>query len=95
MVGQKPMTESDIEVMTIENPRWKEFCERLDSALSKRPCDAQTLRQATKVLRDMGGIDIDASLEYFREHGGYCDCEIFCNVDPGFWAGPPETDTLH
>jgi hypothetical protein len=32
-------------------------------------------------MSEMGGVDIPASLEYFEEHGGYCDCEILLNVD--------------
>jgi len=35
---------------------------------------------ATKILTDMGGFDIEASLEYFAQCGGYCDCEILFNV---------------
>jgi hypothetical protein len=26
--------------------------------------------------------DVEASLAYFREHGGYCDCEVIYNVHP-------------
>jgi len=33
-------------------------------------------------MRDMGGIDIAASLEFFMAHSGHCDCEILYNVDP-------------
>jgi hypothetical protein len=25
--------------------------------------------------------DVVASLDYFNEHGGHCDCEILFNVD--------------
>jgi hypothetical protein len=25
-------------------------------------------------------IDIQASVEYFEQHGGYCDCEVLLNV---------------
>jgi Protein of unknown function (DUF2695) len=32
-------------------------------------------------MRDMGGIDIAASLEFFMANGGHCDCEILLNVD--------------
>ena len=39
-------------------------------------------RYAEAVLIELGGIDIDGTLEFFREHGGYCDCEILLNVDP-------------
>jgi hypothetical protein len=38
-------------------------------------------RYAKKVMAEMGGIDIPASLEFFKAHGGYCDCEILFNVD--------------
>jgi hypothetical protein len=26
-------------------------------------------------------VDVDKSIAYFREHGGYCDCEILFNVE--------------
>jgi hypothetical protein len=39
-------------------------------------------RYATKIMTEMGGIDIEKSVAYFQEHGGYCDCEICFNVDP-------------
>jgi hypothetical protein len=39
-------------------------------------------RYATKIMTEMGDIDIPASIAYFEEHGGYCDCEIGFNVDP-------------
>jgi hypothetical protein len=32
-------------------------------------------------MRDMGGIDVEASLEFFMANGGHCDCEILLNVD--------------
>jgi len=30
----------------------------------------------------MGGIDIEKTLDYFKDHGGYCDCKNLLNVDP-------------
>jgi hypothetical protein len=30
------------------------------------------------ILKD---IDIDGTIEYFQENGGYCDCEVLFNVD--------------
>jgi hypothetical protein len=77
---QKPMTESDIEVMTIENPRWQEFCASLDRAGSTSGCQHDH-RLAKKILREMGGIDVEASIDYFENNGGYCDCEVLLNVD--------------
>jgi hypothetical protein len=33
-------------------------------------------------MTEMGNVDIPASIAFFEEHGGYCDCEILLNVDP-------------
>jgi hypothetical protein len=43
---------------------------------------AKVHRHAKHVMAQMGGVDIPASLAYFGEHGGHCDCEILWNVDP-------------
>jgi hypothetical protein len=44
-------------------------------------------RHARTVMEDMGKIDIEGSVAYFRDHGGYCDCEILLNVDRDWlWA---------
>jgi hypothetical protein len=32
-------------------------------------------------MHKMGGINVEVSLAYFEDHGGYCDCEILLNVD--------------
>jgi hypothetical protein len=62
--------------------RWEEFCRRLSSALDSRGCAGGTNKGcAEAVMREMGGIAIEESLEYFEDHGGYCDCEILLNVD--------------
>lgn len=40
---------------------------------------------ATAILRDIAthrdDVDVEASLAYYNEHGGHCDCEILFNVD--------------
>lgn len=38
---------------------------------------------ATKILKGMNfsARDISASLKFFDEHGGHCDCEILFNVN--------------
>ena len=40
------------------------------------------MRFAERILRYMGLDDqsVDLSLAYFRDHGGYCDCEVIFNV---------------
>jgi hypothetical protein len=36
-------------------------------------------QSARAILSNME-CDITASLEFFREHGGHCDCEVLFNV---------------
>jgi hypothetical protein len=72
--------------MTPEHPRWEEFCERLDAALEGSPagcngCGHPAGHEAARsILATMDDVDVAASLAYFREHGGHCDCEILLNL---------------
>lgn len=83
-------------MMTPEHARWDEFCERLGGpdgcdfkSLGPGP-DQFTFKckndhtNAINILLEMGfgEPDIHASLDYFVERGGHCDCEILFNVDP-------------
>lgn len=76
-------------VMTPEHPRWNEFCYRVGGDGSELRCngclknDDGTLNRqsyAVMALKTMG-MDVKHSVEFFEEHGGYCDCEILLNVD--------------
>jgi hypothetical protein len=68
------------EVLTTKNLRWYEFTKALEAAVSKWSCQHDHY-QAERIMTEMGGIDIEASIAYFEAHGGYCDCEILFNVD--------------
>lgn len=74
-------------VMTPEHPRWREFADRLggpegcDFKNNTWKCNNLEDRPfATAILESMGA-DVEASLDYFYENGGHCDCEILFNVD--------------
>lgn len=70
------------EVMTKEHPLWNKFCNMLDFRLTYAPCDAETLTQSEDILkRYFPDINVEKSLEYFRNHGGFCDCEVLMNVE--------------
>jgi hypothetical protein len=85
-----------LEVMMPENPRWEKFANALYQLMewdeNGWKCDGDEIqnpehlelvhRRAKAVMALMGGIDIEKSLSFFKEHGGYCDCEILLNVDP-------------
>jgi hypothetical protein len=82
-------------VMTPDHPQWHEFYERLSGPegcnMKVHPTKGLTFKckggedrsMATKILRDMGA-DVEASLDYFSDNGGFCDCEIIFNVDRGW-----------
>lgn len=40
--------------------------------------------KATAILKTMPEIDVTASLAFFEEHGGFCDCEIVFNVERNY-----------
>lgn len=75
------------QTMTPEHPQWNDFCDRLggDEGCTftedlKWKCH-HDYRFATKILDSIDGINTEQSIAYFRENGGYCDCEILFNVD--------------
>lgn len=81
-------------VMTLDNPRFGEFLERLggpdycnfrNDPLIGMTWDCEGGKDKTfaeRLLRDMGLSDdeIRSSFAYFEARGGFCDCEIVLNV---------------
>ena len=55
----------------------------LDKALQERPCD-HTLRHTTLFLTKNKVSDIEKVITWLTSHGGYCDCEVLCNVEEQF-----------
>ena len=81
-------------MMTPEHPRWDEFCDRLQGPEGCDFTEAANGLKATwtcnhdrtfaiEILFAMGFSEeaVVASLDYFDDHGGHCDCEILFNVD--------------
>ena len=82
-------------VMNYDHPKWQEFLNRLEGPEGCNfrkdnegeitwNCNAQPNRPlAITILNSLVDIDIPASMSFFDEHGGYCDCEILFNVAHG------------
>jgi hypothetical protein len=51
---------------------------KLDDGQIAARCD-HTLKYTKKYLQDIG-VWRDELVEWFEEHGGYCDCEVAYNV---------------
>ena len=80
-------------VMAPNNNRWDEFIEILGGPTGCNfhknasghitwNCDASRNRPIARNILEEMGMDVEQSLLYFEEHGGYCDCEILFNVLP-------------
>ena len=80
------------DIMTPEHELWQEFVDRLSGPegcnISKDNngdlkwyCSGGSQTKAIAILESIPGINVEKSLLYFEEHGGYCDCEILLNVD--------------
>lgn len=50
----------------------------LDEMLDKDGCD-NTLKYTMKFLND-NKLPVDTSLEWMKDNGGYCDCEVLANI---------------
>jgi len=81
-----------METMTPSHPEWGEFIKRLcgpeginfrdENGHLKWSCDESMERPiARRILKEhYPTVDIEATMKYFEDHGGYCDCEIAFNV---------------
>lgn len=75
------------ELLTPDHQRWSELMNKLNEALftyiGKKLCNKckGDFRNSIGILRSMGNIDIAKTLNFFRKHGGFCDCEILFNVE--------------
>jgi hypothetical protein len=89
-----------LEILTPESSRWRTFVVLLESTLTEGlpegtwrcgndGTDGSMHRYAEAVMAELGGIDIAGTLEFFRQHGGGCDCEILFNVDRPDLNDPP------
>ena len=76
--------------MTPTHPRWQEFHDRLEgpegcnfhevNGKVQWDCIAEKERPHSRRILAAMGVDVEQSLAYFDQHGGYCDCEVLFNV---------------
>ena len=69
------------DVMTPDHHRWDAFCARLEMALGD-PHEHRCSRRFEAVVAILSsmGLDVHASLDWLREQGASCDCEVMLNV---------------
>lgn len=75
------------EIVRPGHPKWKDFVEKLEETCNFKTVKGKTtwdcsgdLSFARTILEEMQDVDIERTLEWFEEHGGFCDCEILLNI---------------
>ncbi len=64
------------EVLTPSHKYWNVLCFRLGQTQCQHD-----LRNTEKILKSLPNIDVEESLNFYRDLGGFCDCEILLNVE--------------
>jgi hypothetical protein len=69
-------------IMSPYHPDWEEFCKMLLYEIQDDGEDhcSRNLDIAREVLESFPSVDVDASLAYFRERGGWCECTVLSHI---------------
>ncbi len=66
--------------LTPTHPRWESFINDLSWITFTRGCECD-LQIARELMGAMEDVDIPASIVFFEDNGGFCDCEILMNIE--------------
>lgn len=69
----------NLDMMNKQHPRWQNFLELVNILLAYNDSCPGDLSLAKFVL-ERERVDVEKSLEYLQDNGGFCDCEILMNV---------------
>jgi hypothetical protein len=66
-------------ILKSTHPMWEYFFRNLSEKLEKIECKGD-LSITETILKTIIDIDINKTIKFFEENGGYCDCEVMKNV---------------
>ena len=75
------------EILTPVHNYWRGFQIRLSETLRVEP-DHYGHSAARKILKSLPNINIDGTIDFYKDFGGYDDVEILWNVEAG-WKETP------
>lgn len=75
------------EILTPKHNYWRGFTVRLSETIRVEP-DHYSHSAARKILKSLPNIDIEGTIDFYKEFGGYDDEEILLNVEPT-WKKTP------
>jgi hypothetical protein len=67
------------EVVDSRHRYWHAVYARLFPTYYEKDCD-HSLDLVTAILYSLPNVDVEGTLDFYRENGGYCDCEVINNV---------------
>ena len=74
------------EILTPKHRYWSALHFRLDQMVNTHiegkpvfDCN-HNLRHTIKILKSLPNIDVEGTVKFLEEHGGFCDCEVLMNV---------------
>ena len=67
------------DILTTDHILWDEFANQMRE---REECDGTTkyARSILERMAETAPIDIESTLNWLKNKGGYCDCEILLNV---------------
>ena len=68
-------------LMPLDRAHLQSLLDHVDAAVSSEGCDHT--RRATDAWALDHGVELHPLHEGLEEYGGFCDCEVVMNVDPG------------
>jgi hypothetical protein len=78
--------------LPMEEKSFSVLFDYLEKVLQECPCD-HTLRYTTHFLTENKVCDIEKVISWLTSHGGYCDCEVLCNIEEQFdYLGHPSNE---
>ena len=70
---------SRTQIVDIDHSFYRGVQMRLWDKLRENTCD-HSLDLAEQILRSLPNVDVEKTLDFYRENGGNCDCEVLYNI---------------
>jgi len=74
------------EILTPKHQYWRAFTYRLNDMLHLKGCNELT--HTRKILTSLFNIDVEGTVNFYKDLGGYDDREVLINVE-SIWKGKP------
>lgn len=67
------------QVVDQDHPYWRAVYARLFDLYYEKGCN-HNHNIVESILMSLPNVDVNRTIEFYKENGGYCDCEVMYNV---------------